>query len=106
MTDLVAIEDIGQFICSQFRVGADVWTCPADSHLPCCDRLKLKVPLSLGDGVWLFSSEDAYFVPPCVLQTMASWRQKKLDGWSSLVWFYFLFNQANLLLSWSGGSIL
>lgn len=76
MTDLVAIEDIRQFISSQLGVRANAGTCPAHSHLPCCDCFKLKVPLSLGDSVGLLSPEDAYFVPPRVLEAVASWAQK------------------------------
>lgn len=51
VTDLVAIEDVGQFICSQFCVRVDIRARPAYSHLPRCHCLKLKVPLSLGDRI-------------------------------------------------------
>lgn len=76
MTDLIAIEDVRQFICSQFSVRADIRTCPAHSHLPCGHRLELKVPFSLGDSVRLLCPEDSYLVPPSVLKAMASYREK------------------------------
>lgn len=78
-TDLVAIKDVGQFICSQFSVRADTGTCPADSHLPRGNCLKLKVPLSLGDNVRLLCPEDPHLVPTSVLEAMASCRERWRD---------------------------
>lgn len=71
-TDLIAIKDVGQFICSQFRVRADTGPCPAHSHLPRGQRLELKVPLALSDSVRLLCPEDSYLVPAGVLEAMAS----------------------------------
>lgn len=76
-TDLVAIKDVGQFICSQFSVRADTGTCPAHSHLPRGNCLKLKVPLSLGDNVRLLCPEDSNLVPTSVLEAMASCRERR-----------------------------
>ena len=73
-TDLIAIKDVGQFICSQFGIRADIRTGPAHSHLPRGHRLKLKVPLSLGDSVRLLCPEDSYLVTTDVLKAMASCR--------------------------------
>lgn len=78
-TDLIAIKDVGQFICSQFSVRVDTRTCPAHSHLPSGYRLKLKVPLPLGDSVRLLCPEDSYLVPAGVLKAMASCRVKMTD---------------------------
>lgn len=76
-TDLIAIKDVSQFICSQFSVRADIGTCPAHSHLPRGHCLKLKVPLPLGDSIRLFCPEDSYFVPTGVLEAMASCRGRE-----------------------------
>lgn len=75
-TDLIAIEDVGQFICSQFSVRADIRTCPAHSHLPSGYSLKLKVPLPLGDSVRLLCPEDSYLVPAGVLEAVATCRER------------------------------
>lgn len=77
LTYLIAIKNIGQFICSQFCVRADIRTCPAHSHLPCRDCLKLKVPLPLGDSIRLLCPEDAYLVPAGVLEAMASCSKRR-----------------------------
>lgn len=76
-TDLITVEDVGQFICSQFSVRADTGTCPAHSHLPRGYSLKLKVPLPLGDSVRLLCPEDSYLVPAGVLKAMASCRGRR-----------------------------
>lgn len=74
MTDLIAIEDVGQLIGSQFSVRADIRTCPAHSHLPRGNCLELKVPLPLGDSIRPLCPKDSYLVPAGVLQAMASCR--------------------------------
>lgn len=71
-THLIAIKYVGQFICSQLSVRADVRTWPAHSHLPCGYCLKLKVPLPLGDSIRLLCPEDSYLVAAGVLEAMAS----------------------------------
>lgn len=76
-TNLVAIKDVSQFICSQLGVRVDTGTSPAHSHLPDGYSLKLKVPLSLGDGVGSLCPEDPNLVPAGVLKAMASCETSK-----------------------------
>lgn len=77
VTHLVAVEDVGQLVSSQLRVRAHAGPRPAHPHLTRRHRLKLKVPLPLGDGVRLLRPEDAHLVPTRVLQAVASCRQTK-----------------------------
>lgn len=74
-TNLVAVEDVGQLICSQLGVRADTGACPTYPHLPRGHRLKLKVPFPLSDGVGHFCPEEPHLVPWGALKAMASYRQ-------------------------------
>ncbi len=61
---LETIEDIGQVIWSQRSVCMDAWSCPPNSHLSHCYRLKLKVPFSLGYGVGFLCPEHTDLITP------------------------------------------
>lgn len=112
-TNLIAVEDVGQFICSQLSVGPDAGARPAHPHLSGRHRLKLKVPLSLGHRVRLLCPEDSYFVPADVLEAMASCSEGdstiRMAQRSKCPCFSIKSVESvevDLLPSWSGGSML
>lgn len=63
---LAAVEDVGEVVYSKLCSCMDVWSCPADPHLPHCHRLELKVPLSLSHSVRLLSPEHTDLIPSAV----------------------------------------
>ena len=73
MAHLVAVEHVGQLVGPQLGVCVDAGSGPAHPHLPRGHRLKLKVPLPLGDGVGLLRPEDTHLVPTHVLQAVAGY---------------------------------
>lgn len=98
-TDLIAVKDIAEFICSQFSIRANVRTSPSHSHLPRGHCLKLKVPLSLGDSVRLLCPEDSNFVTADVLEAVTACREteeRRVEKDEGRCWRSFKLNEDDI----------